>query len=65
MGRTSWWRRLWPLRFYRSAAVNNPRASGAWYFEWRGRGWHIEAVPIDPKVSFDNVNDLLKWLNDE
>lgn len=50
MESSRWWRRFLPLRFYRSAAVNSPHASGAWYFEWRGRGWHIEVIPVGPHL---------------
>ncbi len=60
MGGKSWWQWLFPLRFYRSAVVNSPRASGAWYFEWRGRGWHIEAVPVGPA---DWASDILNRMD--
>lgn len=40
----------WPIRFYRSAAVNSPHATMAWYLEFFGRGWHIEIEPIRPHL---------------
>lgn len=46
----SWWRRLFPLRFYRSEVCYSEHASHAWYFEWRGRGWSVEVTPVGPHL---------------
>jgi hypothetical protein len=56
----SWWRRVFPLRFYRSQVCYSEHASHAWYVEWRGRGWSIEVTPVGPHLWQPDLSVLSK-----